>query len=297
MNECVCAGLPAGWVNGWLAAVGATVLDPRLRLHWTMGDAAVAVVSAKRVDPVAALVESWPDGASLRDLPIADDWGGQGRLKHRVQVADFGRRAESGRRDPDCWALSSTMTDLSVNRNGAVGLAPFVPGVPKGTTLHARALRVHADVGLATTERIRASLMGQAERVQGNGLGFDLSRLGSLADETDRWVEPVVELLAFFGLALFPMRGSGGDRRHGSNPDERQRGWRSRPGGHDPREFLWPAWEQPLDAWGIDALLDIWNPWRRATWRSAGVHAGWRSVRYERRATGDPTRAIGAERL
>ncbi|MDE0450459.1 MAG: hypothetical protein OXI90_01665 [Gammaproteobacteria bacterium] len=118
-----------------------------------------------------------------------------------------------------------------------------------------------------------------------------------MADKTDPWVEPVVELLAFFGLALFPMRGIGADRRDRGNPDERQRGWRRPPGSREPREFLWPAWEQPLDMWGIDALLDIWNPWRPATWRAVGVHAGWRSVRYERRATADATRAIGAERL
>ena len=30
-----CPGLPASWVNGWLAAVGVTVLDSRIRLHWT----------------------------------------------------------------------------------------------------------------------------------------------------------------------------------------------------------------------------------------------------------------------
>ena len=37
MAEVICPGLPASWINAWLAAVGATVLDPRLRLHWTRG--------------------------------------------------------------------------------------------------------------------------------------------------------------------------------------------------------------------------------------------------------------------
>ena len=31
-----CPGLPAEWINGWLAAVGTTVLDSELRLSWTM---------------------------------------------------------------------------------------------------------------------------------------------------------------------------------------------------------------------------------------------------------------------
>ena len=35
MTEMTCPGLPGGWINGWLAAVGATVLDDRVRLHWT----------------------------------------------------------------------------------------------------------------------------------------------------------------------------------------------------------------------------------------------------------------------
>ena len=36
MARVTCPGLPASWINGWLAAVGATVLDSRIRLHWTV---------------------------------------------------------------------------------------------------------------------------------------------------------------------------------------------------------------------------------------------------------------------
>ena len=35
MGEMICPGLPGGWINAWLAAVGATVLDDRLTLRWT----------------------------------------------------------------------------------------------------------------------------------------------------------------------------------------------------------------------------------------------------------------------
>ena len=298
MSECVCAGLPAGWLNGWLAAVGATVVDPRLRVHWTREDAPVAVLSARSIDPLDALADAWPNREFLDDLPIAADWRNACKLERQVTVDDFRGRAMEARSTPASWTLSSTLTDLSVDRNGKVAHAPFDAAGP-GTIkwLHYRVLRLHEKVGRLSRSRLHASLMGKGSRVKDNGLGFDHSRLGSLADKTDPWVEPVVELLAFFGLALFPMRGRGADRRDRGNPDERQRGWRAPPGSRDPREFIWPAWEQPLDAWGIDALLDIWNPWRRATWRSVGVHAGWHSVRYERRATADATRAIGAESL
>ncbi len=298
MNDCVCRGLPAGWVNGWLAAVGATVVDPRLRLHWTTEDAPVAVLSSESLDPVDALVESWPDRELLDDLPIATKWRNACRLERQVTVDDFRERAREARSTSYSWTLSSTLTDLSVDKNGKVAHAPFDAAGP-GTIkwLHYRVLRLHEKVEQPARSRLHASLMGQASRVQDNGLGFDQSRLGSLADKTDPWVEPVVELLSFFGLALFPMRGSGADRRDRGSPDERQRSWRNPPRSGDPREFVWPAWEQPLDTWGIDALLDVWNPWRRDTWRRVGVHAGWHSVRYQPRATADATRAIGAERL
>ena len=41
---------------------------------------------------------------------------------------------------------------------------------------------------------------------------------------------------------------------------ERQRGWQKTSGSRDPQRFRWPAWGQPLDSNGIDALLDAWNP-------------------------------------
>ena len=56
MIQATCRGLPGAWINGWLAAVGATVLDARVRLHWTTGGAPLAVLSASEGDPLAALV-------------------------------------------------------------------------------------------------------------------------------------------------------------------------------------------------------------------------------------------------
>ena len=300
MHAFTCPGLPASWVNAWLAAIGATVLDSRIRLHWTADDTPMAVLSSTEIDPVEALVKSWPNTAFLRALPIAQDWNGAGTLKRKVSVEQFAVRAKAARGHPHVWTLSSTMTDLSIDRNGEVAHAPFDPPAPRGVTLHERLLKVHHLAGPVCEEALRDSLLGKTNRVKANGLGFDSTRLGSLADTSDTYAEPVVELLAFFGLAVCPVRGRGADRRDGrrTDPDERQRGWRKAPGCNEARRFVWPAWQQPLDAAGVDTLLDAWNPFRsKQSWALLGVHAAWRSVEFKARAELDATRAIGSESL
>ena len=298
MIQVTCPGLPADWLNGWLAAVGATVLDSRIRLHWTTDGVPLAVLSAGEIDPVAAVVESWPDEALLSDLPIAKNWGGAGEVRRKVPVEAFRTRARAARGHRYSWTLSSTMTDLCVHESGEVEHAPFDPPVPKGITLHQRLQNVHGKVE-ASSARMHESLAGQADRVEANGLGFDQTRLGSQSDDPSKWIDPVVEVLAFFGLAMLPVRGRGADRRLDRYADvrERQRGWRSASERRDPRRFHWPAWSRPLDSAGIDALMDVWNPENRVTWPRVGVHAGWRSVRFDPRGSADTTRAFGPERL
>ena len=259
----------------------------------------MAVLSSVELDPVEALVESWPDAMFLGELPIAENWNGAGKLKRKVPVEQFVARVREARGHPFAWTLSSTMTDLNVDKNGEVAHAPFNPPVPKGLTLHNRLLKVHREAEPASEGRLRNSLLGKADRVEGNGLGFDNTRVGSLADRSGKWIEPVIEFLAFFGLSVLPVRGQGMDRRlsrHGGL-GERQRGWRRAPGSNERRRFVWPAWQQPLDAAGVDALLDVWNPWHKQTWARFGVHAAWQSVPYQRRGDADTTRAIGAEML
>ena len=103
------------------------------------------------------------------------------------------------------------MTDLSVDESGEVAHAPFDPAGP-GTIkwLHHRLVKVHGRMWTDSAAQFRESLAGQAERVKDNGLGFDQTRLGSLQDATDPWVDPVIEVFAFFGLALLPVRGTRG---------------------------------------------------------------------------------------
>ena len=300
MSEVTCPGWPADWVNAWLAAVGATVLDERIRLRWTDGAEPTAVLVSEAVDPVEALIDSWPDEAMLSGLPIAEHWQGAPALARKVSVDEFAERARAVRGSDASWTLSSTMTDLSVDEHGEVAHAPFDPAGP-GTIkwLHHRLLKVHRHVEDPGTW-VAASMSGAGNRVQDNGLGFDQRRIGSLSDKTDPWVDPVVEVLAFFGLAILPMRGHGRDRRLDRRADvasPRQRAWRQIAASPDRRNFCWPAWSQPLDSDGIDALMDAWNPDRRHGWERLGVHDAWRSVQYESRSRSDTTRAIGGVRL
>lgn len=204
------------------------------------------------------------------------------------------------------------MTDLHVYEGDEVAHAPLDPPGP-GTIkwLHHRLLKTLAYVDLPA-ERIAATLEGRGQRVVDNGLGFDLTRVTTQADSSRKTVDPVVEVLAFFGLALLPVRGDGTDQRITRSrvrSSVRQRGWQTTP--H--RCFEWPVWQQPLDPASIDALLDIWARSRRRNrgdhagveeptydykvWDRLGVHAGWRTVGYEPRSSSDPTVGYGSERL
>lgn len=299
MTAVTCPGLPGNWINGWLAAVGATVLDPQLRLHWTAEGVPRAVLSASATDPVELLAERWPSRKLVDSLPIEETWNGTAEVRRKVPVDHFIERVREARADPYSWTISSTMTDLDVDGNGEVAHAPFDPAGP-GTIkwLHHRLMRLHGTVEMSR-ERMADSLMGAAPRVKQNGLGFDLTRMGSHADKTAMWVDPVLEVLVFYGLAVLPVRGRGTDARLNRPPRSTatQRGWARHGNPRGQLRFFWPAWSPRLDRDGIDALLDLWQPTRPDTWGRVGVHTGWRTVQYERKATADTTRGFGAELL
>ncbi|MYA10156.1 MAG: hypothetical protein F4087_02945 [Gemmatimonadetes bacterium] len=303
-GQVICRGLPGSWVNGWLAGIGATVLCPGIRLGWTDDRTPRAALSSTDGDPVELLAAAWPTRAALGELPVAEEWAQTPRMERKVSVESFSARVRVARAHPASWTLSSTMTDLHVAADGQVAHAPFDPAGPGSIRwLHDRLLRVHRQVRRSagwpgpSPRRLDRSLQGTARRVQGSGLGFDITRLASQADETVKRVEPVVEVLAFFGLALFPLRGTGTDARlRGAvQSSALQRGWSRE---NDRRElcFSWPAWRASLDAAAIDALLDLWSP-NRSNWALLGIHSAWRTLRYRPRATADPTRGFGSERL
>ena len=125
-----------------------------------------------------------------------------------MPVDAFAARVRAARGHRHAWTLSSTMTDLHVDSNGEVAHAPFDPAGP-GTIkwLHHRLMKVHCEVE-PTAERLLESLDGTAVRIRDNGLGFDLTRMGSQSDDSGKfgkWVDPAVEVLAFFGLAILPV--------------------------------------------------------------------------------------------
>ena len=297
MADFPCPGLPGSWLNGWLAAVGATVLDHRLRLRWTLEGTPTAVLSANEEDAVDLLRESWPTSDDIAALPIAPKWRDTPLFPRRVSLRSYRARAEAARSHPTVWTLSSTVTDLAVDKTGQVAHAPFDPAGPGPIgSLHDRLTKLHRHVPAPSADRIRDTLAGRSERVQDNGLGFDQSRLGSLADHSGKFVEPIIEILAFFGLALLPVRGQGQDQTLGHMRSQcLQRGWSA--ARRQGMGFSWPAWTQDLDHFGIDALLDAWAPHRKATWVELGVLGGWRTVRLAPRASADPTRAYGSELL
>lgn len=306
-----CPGLPAEWINGWLAAVGITVLDPEIRLGWTSDPSPIAVLHHSDMEPEVAVADAWPSRRRLEEMPLARDFKGCSPLERQVPVESFVERVEASRGHPDAWTLTSSLTDLAID-SGKASHAPFDPAGP-GTIkwLHHRLLKTYdhlaQDDSGELAEDIRSAIDDFSVPVIDNGLGFDISRLPDRAREGVRiMVEPVVEVLAFFGLALLPVRGDGLRQRQ---VRVRQRGHGI--GGRRENIFVWPAWHQPLDRWGIDALLDAWHQtwqprkadedleWRtsRFDWDRLGVHAGWATRSYRPTASADSTRGFSSERI
>lgn len=305
MSSRECPGLPAEWLNAWLAAVGATVLAPGLGLSWSSSASPHAVLHVPGgSDPLDLLLDAWPTKERIGDLPIAEGWQGLLPMRRTVPLPVFQSRARLGRSHPDIWTLSSTVTDLYLSGDDSKQppkvehskLDPAGPGTVKW--LHHRLERAHQGIEDPVTW-ISDCFAGRPNRVDDYGLGFDIKRVTSLADNSRPRTDPVIETLAFFGLRLFPLRGSGvasGQSTESWHSQVRQRSWHLDPEDNR-RKMMWPAWNQTLRMSGIDALLDIWNPWRRHNWRLLGVHGAWQSVEYQSRGDRDNTRAIGSQSL
>lgn len=312
MNGIECTGLPADWLNSWLASIGLLVLEPRLRLSWTPERSPVAVLTAEgATDPLALAVQAWPQVDRLSLMPIARRVEGLPEMGRTVPLGVFKRRAEHARGHPDSWTLSSSITDLVVERPAdTVKHADLDPTAPKGTTLHDRLVSCFRHVP-SPHLAIPATLQGYGKRVKANGLGFDASRIAGLADLSKTNVDPVVEVLAFFGLRLLPMRGEGVDVGKSGTRNRfaaRQRCWSLDRGQSSRAQHMtWPAWTRPLDLLGVDALLDVWSSLneRRAQGQRVpyaemsrlGVHAAWETRPYKPRGSFDATKGFMSARV
>ena len=295
-------GLTVDWLNAWLAAIGICVLLPEARLRWT--NDAVPSACFRLPDGLGSLAEAvaqrLPSEEALGQLSIARDLAGHSELSRKVPLENYRDRAALARRTGDT-TLSSTVTDLSSDpkRAGDLPHSPFDPAVPKGLTLWQRALSCRQAV-TSPGPQVAASLLGRGTRVPTNGLGFDSRRLVSAVVEADKTADPVIELLAFEALALFPWRGRPRSGEDGG-PDrfeQRARGWTDR--ATQRGAFRWCAWSASLDVWAIDALLDALptgsSARERALAARLGVTTWYHSVPYKAMSSSDATRAYAGER-
>lgn len=256
-------GLSADWLNAWLAAIGVCVLLPDAKLSWTDDIAPHAVFwVTDGLDLAEGICSALPSLDALNGMAIAVDGPG-GQLGQAVKdVGLYEERAKYARTKRD-WTLGSAYTDLTQAspKGDAVGRGQFYPGMEGSETLWKRlrkcleAINNAIDKVSAVRGTLRGASAGNAPlRAKINGLGFDARRLAnSVETGTSGWpvVDPVVEALAFFSLKLLPVRATKGDLGVVV-----QKPWIVPAGGGKPT-LRYPCWSQPLDAWGIDALLDV----------------------------------------
>lgn len=285
----VCPGLPADWLNAWLAAIGTTVLVPELKLSWSDDPVPMAVLTAPGdSDPVEVVAQALPTTDSVDECSLVRTSQGVADLPLNPTLDAWKQRVASFRSSPTAWMLSSLYTDLMWGRKSRDQRDQFVergqfhtPMPGRDNTMYDRLRKL---LPLIQPEDVALSLDGCARRSSNFGIGFDLGRIGSLADATENLVDPVVEVLAFFGLRQFPVRGNGGI--HAT-----QRGW-SRRASRGP-SFSWVAWPWPLSCRSIDALLDV-AMCQNFSAVALGELRTWVTVAYLPRSTQDPTRAYGS---
>lgn len=237
-------GYQADWLNGWMAALGVTVLVTDARLAWTDDPVPHAWFDHPADEFPAVLFAALPTLEDLAESPLARNRPGLPELKRNLDFDVYQQRA-AYERATGAVALGCTVTDLA-EPDATTGLphSPFDPSAPRGITLWQRALTCREAID--GPDAVARSLAGLGDRVTANGLGFDIRRLSPRAENTDNLVDPVVELLAFAALELFPTRGDG--RRATT------RGWTGP--GMRAGAFTWGTWDELLDRWGIDAWLD-----------------------------------------
>ena len=279
-------GLAADWLNGWLAAIGVTMLIPGARLRWADDGVPFAVFEMDEAGDLAeAVASALPTAETLACSAIARtleeaDHG----FARNVTLAAYRERAAVERRNGG-GILAASVSDLSADLNpDSLDHGAFDPPAPRGETLWSRATKcAQALEGSSIAERVRETFSGRGRREALNGLGFDARRLpAGMHAARDVYADPVVELLAFTAMSLFPTRGNG--------QRVRQRLWTDN--SNKVGAFRWIAWRPALDCWGIDALLDL--PDRDTVGLTVTAY---RVVPFRPSAQADTTRAYFAERV
>lgn len=276
------AGYRADWLNTWLAAIGLTIAIDGVRLSWSDEAIPHARFEPAGTDLPRIVYQQLPTAEQLAALPIARHLDGHDEFPRSVSLDTYRSRVQR-ERAMDSPSLALSVTDLVTPRaSGAsednLPHSAFDVPVPKGLTLWQRVVACREVV--TGPEMIERSLNGTARRVKTNGLGFDITRIPSRSDGGDNLVDPVVELLAFLGLALFPTRGDG---RSGTT-----RGWRSSPTRRG--AFRWATWQHPRDRWAIDAWLDRYHANRQRD-----VGRVFQTVPYRPSSASDTTRGYASE--
>jgi len=285
------SGLTADWLNGWLAAIGATVLVPGLRLGWADEAVPYAVYeSDEAVDVFQAIARALPTEETLAQSTIAPTRPDTHQTLDRHVTLDAYRERASLERREGSGHLAASVSDLDVDADlGNLEHGAFYPAAPPTTgPLWQRVELCAQKVPIGKQETwVEASLLGLGHREEVNGLGFDPRRLpAGVHDQHKRlgkkYADPVVELMVFAALVLFPTRGNGCEIR--------QRGWRDRKTKRG--AFEWSAWRPSLDRWAIDALLDVGL-------KLSGelILARYCVVPYQKAGDSDLTRAYFAERI
>jgi hypothetical protein len=278
-------GLQGNWLNGWLAALGITILVDHALLSWSDDPVPHAIVTSPVGESLAArIAAALPTTTDLGSLAIARNRPDAPALPRKVTQPAYAGRVPTARAAGD-FSLAATVTDLAdAGPDGYLRHAPLDPAVPKGLTLWDRLVDCRKALPDDPTPWIDAALAGHGRRVKVNGLGFDYTRLQHAASPTGgTWSDPALECLAFMGLAFLPIRGDG----HRTAA----RGWTQPPS--RPGAFTWPVWRPPLPSIGIDGLLDRW--WNGLP--TSEVITAFRSVPYRKLGDADTTVGYASEQV
>jgi len=172
-------GLPTDWLNGWLAAIGVTVLVPGVRLCWTDDGVPSAVFeTAQPVDLPKVVADALPTPETLARSAIARRLPGtEHDFGRNVTLAAFRERAVLERRAGE-GILAALVSDLRADlKPDNLEHGAFDPPAPRGETLWSRATACAQALATADiAQRVRDTFNGSGRRETLNGLGFDARR-------------------------------------------------------------------------------------------------------------------------